>query len=103
MEQPGGVALALVAGATPARVESALFDQMLLGWRRQQLSRRLGGSLIDRREQTVRRFGEFAQGWSWTWRAEQLERCGSPAAAGPIRRCGTTRERSGRSAPTRLN
>lgn len=74
MEQPGVVALALVAGATPARVESALFDQMLAGWRRQQLSRRLGGSLIDRREQTVRRFGEFAQGWPWTWRAEELER-----------------------------
>ena len=74
MEQPGVVALALVAGATPARVESALFNQMLLGWRRQQLSRRLGGSLIDRREQTVRRFGEFARGWPWTWRAEELER-----------------------------
>lgn len=68
------LALALASSATPLRVESALFDPMLLGWRRQQRSRRLGGSLIDRREQTVRRFSEFAPGWPWTWRAEQLER-----------------------------
>jgi hypothetical protein len=74
MEQPGVASLALVAGAAPVRVESALFEQMLVGWRRQQLSRRLGGSLIDRREQTVRRFQEFAQGWPWSWRAEELGR-----------------------------
>jgi hypothetical protein len=74
MEQSGAVALALVGGATPLRVESALFEEMLLGWRRQQLSRRLGGSLIDGRERTVRRFQVFAEGWPWSWRAEQLER-----------------------------
>ena len=74
MEQPGVVSLASVAGVAPVRVESALFEQMLLGWRRQQLSRRLGGSLIDRRERTVRRFQEFARGWPWNWRAEELER-----------------------------
>jgi len=74
MEQPGACALAVVGGATPLRVESALFEEMLVGWRRQQLSRRLGGSLIERREATVRRFQEFAQGWPWSWRAEQLER-----------------------------
>jgi integrase/recombinase XerC len=56
MGQSGVAALALVAGATSLRVESALFEQMLIGWRRQQLSRRLGGSLIDGRERTVRRF-----------------------------------------------
>lgn len=74
MEQPGVVSLALAAGVSPVRVESALFEEMLAGWRRQQLSRRLGGSLIDRREQTVRRFQEFTQGWPWGWRAEELER-----------------------------
>ena len=31
MEQPGVTALALVTGRTRPRVESALFDQMLLG------------------------------------------------------------------------
>jgi hypothetical protein len=55
MEQPGVAVLALVAAATPLRVESALFEELLIGWRRQQLSRRLGGSLIDGRERTVRR------------------------------------------------
>ena len=74
MEQPGVAALAVVGGATPLRVESALFEEMLVGWRGQQLSRRLGGSLIEGRERTVRRFRVFADGWPWSWRAEQLER-----------------------------
>jgi hypothetical protein len=47
----------LVAGASAAPVESALFEQMLGGWRRQQLSRRLGGSLIEGRERPPRRDG----------------------------------------------
>lgn len=74
MEQQGVAVLALVAEATPVRLEPALFEEMLLGWRRQQLSRRLGGSLIDGRERTVRRFQAFAEGWPWSWRAEDLER-----------------------------
>ncbi|MGH3304099.1 MAG: tyrosine-type recombinase/integrase, partial [Streptosporangiaceae bacterium] len=36
--------------------------------------RRLGGSLIETRERTVRRFQEFAEGWPWSWRPDQLER-----------------------------
>ena len=74
MERAGAAALALVGGVTPLRVESALFEEMLAGWRRQQLSRRLGGSLIEGRERTVRRFQVFAESWPWGWRAEQLER-----------------------------
>ncbi len=74
VEQSGVTALALVAGGTPVRVEAALFEEMLGGWRRQQLSRRLGASLIDGRERTVRRFQVFTQGWPWSWRAEDLER-----------------------------
>ena len=74
LEQPSVMALALVAGAEPLRMESALFEEMLAGWRRQQLSRRLGASLIDGRERTVRRFQEFTHGWPWGWRAEDLER-----------------------------
>ena len=73
MELSGAV-LALAGGATPLRVESALFEEMLASWRRQQTSRRLGASLIDRRERTVRRFQAFANGWPWGWRPEQLER-----------------------------
>ena len=52
----GSAALVLVDGATPLRPEPALFAAMLEGWRRQQLSRRLSGSLIEGRERIVRRF-----------------------------------------------
>ena len=74
MEQFGVAALALVAGTTALPVESALFEEVLAGWRRQHLSRRLGGSLIDGRERTVRRFQVFSDDWPWGWRAEDLER-----------------------------
>ena len=74
MERQVGVALALVEGAPSVLVESALFEEMLVGFRRQQLSRRLGGSLIEGRERTVRRFQGFTGDWPWGWRAEQLER-----------------------------
>ena len=43
MEQPEAARLALVASARPLQVEAALFEEMLVGWRRQQLSRRSGG------------------------------------------------------------
>jgi integrase len=68
----GSAALVLVDGATPLRPESALFEAMLEGWRRQQASRRLSGSLIDGRERVVRRFTEFA-GWPWQWTSAQVE------------------------------
>jgi site-specific recombinase XerD len=54
-------------------VEAALLEEMLVGWRRQQLARRLGPSIIGSRERVVRRFVEFTQGWPWSWREEQLE------------------------------
>ena len=72
----GGGGAGMVGGATALRVESALFEEMLVGWRGQQLSRRLGGSLIEGRERTVRRFQVFADGWPWSWRAEQARALG---------------------------
>lgn len=71
--RPGSAALVLVDGATPLRPEPALFDAMLEGWRRQQVSRRLSGPLIDGRERVVRRFAEFTGGWPWQWRSAQVE------------------------------
>ena len=65
-------ALVLVGGATPLRPEPALFGAMLEGWRRQQVSRRLSGPLIDGRERIVRRFAEFG-GWPWQWTSAPLE------------------------------
>src|SRR5660397_148939 len=72
--EPSGAVLALAHDTTPLSAESALFEEMLSGWRRQQISRRLGASLIDQRERTLRRFQAFADGWPWGWRPEQLER-----------------------------
>jgi len=69
----GSSALVLVEGATPLRVEPALFDSMLAGWRRQQQSRRLGDSIVDARERTVRRFAAFTEAWPWGWTPAQVE------------------------------
>ena len=69
----GSAALTLVTGATPLRVEPALFEAMLTGWRTQQQSRRLSGSIIGQRDRTVRRFAEFTGGWPWSWSPGQVE------------------------------
>ena len=69
----GSAALVLVEEARPLRPEPALFEAMLEGWRRQQESRRLGCSIIDGRERTVRRFQAFTGTWPWWWTAEQVE------------------------------
>ncbi|MGZ4664810.1 MAG: hypothetical protein ACXV5Q_07110 [Frankiaceae bacterium] len=61
----GSAALVLVEGATPVRPEWTLFEAMLSGWRRQQVSRRLSPSLVEGRERVVRRFQEFTGGWPW--------------------------------------
>jgi len=61
-----------LAGA-PEPEGEALLEEMLAGWRRQQLARRLGASIIADRERVVRRFVEFCQAWPWSWREEQLE------------------------------
>jgi integrase/recombinase XerC len=69
----GSAALVLVDGATPLRPEPALFEAMLQGWRRQQVSRRLSGPLIGGRERVVRRFAEFTGAWPWDWTPAQVE------------------------------
>ena len=69
----GDAALVLVEGVQPLRPEPALFESMLEGWRRQQESRRLGSSIIERRERVVRRFQAHTATWPWLWSAEQLD------------------------------
>jgi integrase/recombinase XerC len=65
--------LVLVGAATPLHPESALFEAMIEGWRRQHSARRLSPTITRCRERTVRRFQEFCGSWPWEWRAEQLE------------------------------
>jgi len=69
----GSAALTLVTGATPLRVEPALFESMLTGWRTQQQSRRLGESIVASRDRIIRRFAEFTGAWPWSWTPAQVE------------------------------
>ncbi len=69
----GAAALVLAGEAIPLHVEPALFEAMIEGWRRQHAARRLSPSITRARERTVRRFAEYAGGWPWQWRSEQLD------------------------------
>jgi hypothetical protein len=63
----------LVEGVVPIRPESALFEAMLEGWRRQQSARRLSAGVVDGRERLVRRFQEFTGVWPWQWSPAQVD------------------------------
>ncbi len=69
-------------GVRPLRLESALFDAVLAGWRSQQAARHLAESTKRDRETLVRRFQVHTGRWPWEWRAldvdEWLEDLGSP-------------------------
>jgi len=69
----GSAALVLVDRATPVQVEPALFEAMLTGWARQQVSRRLGSSIMSSRESVIRRFQGFTEVWPWQWTPAQVE------------------------------
>jgi len=69
----GSAALVLAGELTPLHPEPALFEAMIEGWRRQHAARRLSPTITRARERTVRRFAEYAGGWPWQWRAEQLD------------------------------
>jgi integrase/recombinase XerC len=69
-------------GVRPLRLEEALFDAVLAGWRAQQAARHLAESTKREREALVRRFREHVGRWPWEWRAldidEWLEDLGGP-------------------------
>jgi integrase/recombinase XerC len=69
-------------GVRPLRLEEALFEATLEGWRRQQAGRHLRGATVRARELVVRRFGERTGRWPWEWRAidvdEWMEDLGAP-------------------------
>ena len=70
------------AGVRPLRMEEAVFDAMLAGWRAQQSARHLAESTKRDREHLVRRFRADVERWPWQWRSldvdEWLEDLGSP-------------------------
>ena len=69
-------------GVRPLRLEEAVFEAMLRGWRAQQSARHLAASTQRDRETTVRRFQAHVGRWPWEWQAldadEWLEDLGGP-------------------------
>ncbi|MHA7288014.1 tyrosine-type recombinase/integrase [Arthrobacter sp. MDT3-44] len=53
--------------------EDRVFDQMLGGWRNQQLSRNLALGTIESRERLVRRFQESTYEYPWQWIPAQVD------------------------------
>lgn len=53
--------------------EEQVFEEMLEGWRRQQLSRNLSAGTVRDRERVVRRFAEHAGGYPWSWTVESVD------------------------------
>jgi integrase/recombinase XerC len=70
------------AGVRPLRLEEAVFDAMVAGWRAQQAARHLAESTKRSHEALVRRFRGEVGLWPWEWRSlhvdEWLEDLGGP-------------------------
>ena len=73
---------ALFDGVRPLRMDAAVFEASLEGWRRQQAARHLAESTKRDRLLLVRRFREESGLWPWEWQAihvdEWLEDLGGP-------------------------
>jgi len=69
-------------GVRPLRLEAALFDALLEGWRRAQGGRHLTEATKRSRESIVRRFAEHVGRWPWEWQPldvdEWMEDLGGP-------------------------
>ena len=82
VEVDAALARVFGVGVRPLRLEAALFDAILAGWRAQQAARHLAESTKREREATVRRFQREVVRWPWEWRAldvdEWLEDLGGP-------------------------
>jgi site-specific recombinase XerD len=60
-------------GVRPLRMEAAVFDAMLAGWRSQQTARYLKPKTIAANESGVRRFAEHVGCWPWEWRVSHAD------------------------------
>lgn len=73
-EVPGAAGPRLVpAGAALLRPDAQVFEAMLEGWRRQQMSRNLARSTIGPSVSLVRRFQGHAGDYPWRWTPAHLE------------------------------
>jgi integrase/recombinase XerC len=70
-------------GVRPLRLEDAVFEAVLAGWRAQQRSRGNKGDTIEAGVRLVRRMGDYVQSWPWQWRALDVEEFVSDLASEP--------------------
>lgn len=71
---PGGAPTLFQDGVAPLlRPEDQVFDEMLSGWRDQQVSRNLRPQTIEDRVGLVRRFHRFTNEYPWSWTPQELE------------------------------
>ena len=60
-------------GVRPLRMEEAVFEAMLNGWRAQQTARYLKPKTIQHNERGVRAFVGHVGGFLWEWRASDVD------------------------------
>lgn len=72
-EFPGSARLMLVPGVAHLNERAAVFEAMVAGWTRQQLSRQLGQSTLRDRERLIRRFQDFTEQYPWEWTPGDME------------------------------
>ena len=73
MSVPGSAHLVLAPGVVHLDEPSAVFEAMLSGWARQQMSRLLADATIEPRLSLMRRFSEFTGSHPWDWTAGDVE------------------------------
>ena len=62
-----------LAGSAEADPGTAVFEEMLVGFARQQRSRSLSSTTITARESHLRRFAAFCDSWPWEWQPVDVE------------------------------
>src|SRR4249920_1661711 len=73
VDVPGSARLVLVEGVVHLDEAAAVFEAMLTGWERQQMSRMLSGKTIATRVSLLRRFNNFAESYPWAWGPGDVE------------------------------
>ena len=71
---PGAARLVLLGDDVAVlRPQEHVFAAMLLGWRNQQLARRLALATVESRERQARAFAGHAQAYPWSWTAQLID------------------------------
>ena len=77
-------------GVRPLRLEAALFDALLVGWRRAQGGRHLSEGTKHTREGIIKRFRDHVGRWPWEWQPLDVDEWIEDLGAPPQRRAVST-------------